>query len=99
MEQFVTSETVEVFEAAFNVSEYDKDSYDFRRFVVDAELPLFEGSECTKLDSMLKLHNWKARIGIAIPPSLSCCLQLALFFRKIMCCLLIHMKRRKLNPI
>ncbi|XP_074343040.1 uncharacterized protein LOC141680825 [Apium graveolens] len=58
-------ETVEVCEAAFNLGNYDKDSYDFQRFVVDAEQPLFEGSECTKLQSMLKLHNWKARFGIS----------------------------------
>ncbi|XP_074322886.1 uncharacterized protein LOC141659858 [Apium graveolens] len=58
------SETIEVCEAAFNSGNYDKDSYDFQRFVVDAEQPLFEGSECTKLESMLKLHNWKARFGI-----------------------------------
>ena len=64
-EHFAASETVEVCEAAFNASEYDKDSYDFRRFVVDAEQSLFEGSECTKLQSMIKLHNWKARFGIS----------------------------------
>lgn len=65
IEHFVASETVEVCEAAFNSGNYDKDSYDFQRFVVDAEQPLFEGSECTKLESMLKLHNWKARFGIS----------------------------------
>ncbi|XP_074346475.1 uncharacterized protein LOC141685261 [Apium graveolens] len=65
IEHFVASETVEVCEVAFNSGNYDKDSYDFQRFVVDAEQPLFEGSECTKLESMLKLHNWKARFGIS----------------------------------
>ncbi|XP_074321972.1 uncharacterized protein LOC141659093 [Apium graveolens] len=64
-EHFAASETVEVCEAAFNLGNYDKDSYDFQRFVVDAEQPLFKGSECTKLESMLKLHNWKARFGIS----------------------------------
>ncbi|XP_074352343.1 uncharacterized protein LOC141691506 [Apium graveolens] len=65
IEHFVASETVEVCEAAFNSGNYDKDSYDFQMFVVDAEQPLFEGSECTKLESMLNLHNWKARFGIS----------------------------------
>ncbi|XP_074373627.1 uncharacterized protein LOC141713976 [Apium graveolens] len=65
IEHFVASETFEVCEAAFNSGNYDKDSYDFQRFVVDAEQPFFEGSECTKLESMLKLHNWKARFGIS----------------------------------
>ncbi|XP_074324039.1 uncharacterized protein LOC141660961 [Apium graveolens] len=65
IEHFVASETVEVCEAAFNSGNYDKDSYNFQRFVVDAEQPLFEGSECTKLESMLKLHNWKARFCIS----------------------------------
>ncbi|KAL8107429.1 hypothetical protein AgCh_023997 [Apium graveolens] len=37
----------------------------FNRYVVDAEQPLFEGSECTKLESVLKLHNWKARFGVS----------------------------------
>ena len=33
--------------------------------MADAQQPLYEGSECTKLESMLKLHNWKARFGIS----------------------------------
>lgn len=32
--------------------------------MADAEKPLFEGSESTKLESVLKMHNWKARFGI-----------------------------------
>ncbi|XP_074342211.1 uncharacterized protein LOC141679672 [Apium graveolens] len=59
------SETVNVCDAAYNSGEYDNESYQFRRFVADAEQPLFEGSECTKLESMLKLHNWEARFGIS----------------------------------
>ncbi|XP_074377228.1 uncharacterized protein LOC141718744 [Apium graveolens] len=31
--------------------DYDKDSHDFKRFVADAQQPLFEGSDYTKLDS------------------------------------------------
>ena len=45
--------------------DYDKESHEFRRFVADAQQPLYEGSDCTKLDSMLRLHNWKARFGIS----------------------------------
>ncbi|XP_074323373.1 uncharacterized protein LOC141660298 [Apium graveolens] len=59
------SETVNICDAAYNSGEYDNESYQFRRFVADAEQPLFEGSECTKLELMLKLHNWKARFGIS----------------------------------
>ncbi|XP_074342216.1 uncharacterized protein LOC141679681 [Apium graveolens] len=63
-EHVAASETVDVCEAAYNSGQYDNDSYQFRRFVADAEQPLYEGSDCTKLESMLKLHNWKSRFGI-----------------------------------
>ncbi|XP_074323765.1 uncharacterized protein LOC141660678 [Apium graveolens] len=63
-EHVAASKTVDVCEAAYNSSQYDNDSYQFRRFVADAEQPLYEGSDCTKLESMLKLHNWKSRFGI-----------------------------------
>nr|XP_017228740.1 PREDICTED: uncharacterized protein LOC108204008 [Daucus carota subsp. sativus] len=59
------SETVKVCEAAYNDGECDNESDDFMRFVSDAEQPLLEGSECTKLESVLKLHNWKARFGVS----------------------------------
>ena len=59
------SETVNVCEAAYNDGECDNESDDFMRFVSDAEQPLFEGSECTKLELVLKLHNWKARFGVS----------------------------------
>ena len=59
------SETVNVCDVAYNSGDYDNESYEFRRFLADAEQPLFDGSECTKLESMLKLHNWKARFGIS----------------------------------
>ncbi|XP_074368481.1 uncharacterized protein LOC141708644 [Apium graveolens] len=62
-EQNAQSETIDVCEAAYNSD--DHDSYDFNRFVADAEQPLYKGSECTKLESMLKLHNWKSRFGIS----------------------------------
>ncbi|XP_074352501.1 uncharacterized protein LOC141691634 [Apium graveolens] len=62
-EQNAQSETVDVCDAAYNLD--DHNSYDFNRFVADAEQPLYKGSECTKLESMLKLHNWKARFGIS----------------------------------
>ncbi|XP_074342435.1 uncharacterized protein LOC141679988 [Apium graveolens] len=62
-EQNAQSETVDVCEAAYNSD--DHDSYDFNGFVVDVEQPLYKGSECTKLESMLKLHNWKSRFGIS----------------------------------
>lgn len=59
------SETIDVCEAAYNSGDYDNDSHDFKRFVADAEQPLFEGSDCTKLETILKLQNWKARFGIS----------------------------------
>ncbi|XP_074342436.1 uncharacterized protein LOC141679989 [Apium graveolens] len=62
-EQNAQSETVDVCEAAYNSD--DHDSYDLNGFVVDVEQPLYKGSECTKLESMLKLHNWKSRFGIS----------------------------------
>ncbi|XP_074356181.1 uncharacterized protein LOC141695871 [Apium graveolens] len=62
-EQNAQSETIDVCEAAYNSN--DHDSYDFNRFVADAEQPLYKGSECTKLESMLKIHNWKSRFGIS----------------------------------
>ncbi|XP_074354152.1 uncharacterized protein LOC141693054 [Apium graveolens] len=63
-EHVAASETVDVCEATYNSGQYDNDSYQFRRFVADAEQPLYEGSDCTKLESMLKSHNWKSRFGI-----------------------------------
>ncbi|XP_074328426.1 uncharacterized protein LOC141666335 [Apium graveolens] len=51
--------------ASYSREDYDKESDNFKRFVADAEQPLFEGSECTKLESVLKLHNWKARFGVS----------------------------------
>lgn len=59
------SETQNICDVAYDFGEHDKDSYEFRRFLADAQQPLYEGSECTKLESMLKLHNWKARFGIS----------------------------------
>lgn len=59
------SETANVCEAAYNKGDYDDDSHEFKRFVADAEQPLFEGSQCTKLESVLILHNWKSRFGIS----------------------------------
>ena len=64
-EQTPTLETIDICEAAYNDGDYDKESFEFKRFVADAEQPLFEGSECTKLESMLKLYNCKARFGIS----------------------------------
>ncbi|XP_017217105.1 uncharacterized protein LOC108194662 [Daucus carota subsp. sativus] len=66
------SEAAGVCEATYNNlsgnsggGDYDKDSHEFKRFVVDAQQPLFEGSDYTKLDSVLKLQNWKARFGVS----------------------------------
>ncbi|XP_074377881.1 uncharacterized protein LOC141719401 [Apium graveolens] len=66
------SQAVVVWEATFRNpggnsggDDYDKDSHDFKRFVTDAQQPLFEGSDCTKLDLVLKLYNWKARFGVS----------------------------------
>ena len=46
-----TCETLGVCEAAYKSGDYDNDSEDFRMFVADAEKPLFEGSESTKLET------------------------------------------------
>ncbi|XP_074351361.1 uncharacterized protein LOC141690463 [Apium graveolens] len=54
-----------VCEAAYGTGDYDEEAHEFKRFMADAEQPLFEGSDCTKLESMLKLHNWKSRFGIS----------------------------------
>ncbi|XP_074360766.1 uncharacterized protein LOC141701019 [Apium graveolens] len=59
------SETFNVCEATYSREDCDKDSDNFKRFVADVEQPLFEGSECTELESVLKLHNWKARFGVS----------------------------------
>ncbi|XP_074364554.1 uncharacterized protein LOC141705544 [Apium graveolens] len=60
------SETYNVCQATYNDNEdWDKESDDFKRYVADAKQPLFEGSECTKLESVLKLHHWKARFGVS----------------------------------
>ena len=61
----LNSETFNVCEAAYNKEDFDNESDEFKRFVADAEQPLFEGSECTKLESVLTLHNWKARFGVS----------------------------------
>ncbi|XP_074352544.1 uncharacterized protein LOC141691678 [Apium graveolens] len=63
-EHVAALETVDVCEVAYNSGQYDNDLYQFRRLVADAEQPLYEGSDCTKLEPMLKLHNWKSRFGI-----------------------------------
>ncbi|KAL8135328.1 hypothetical protein AgCh_010117 [Apium graveolens] len=47
------------------MGDYDEEVHEFKRFVADAEQPLFEGSDYTKLESMLKLHNWKSKFGIS----------------------------------
>ncbi|XP_074347560.1 uncharacterized protein LOC141686420 [Apium graveolens] len=62
-EQNAQSKTVDVCEAAYNSD--DHDSYNFNRFIADAKQPLYKGSECTKLESILKLHNWKSKCGIS----------------------------------
>ncbi|XP_074350007.1 uncharacterized protein LOC141689566 [Apium graveolens] len=60
------SETYNVCQATYNDDEdWDNESDDFKRYVVDAEQPLFEGNECTKLESVLKLHNWKASFRVS----------------------------------
>ncbi|XP_074347290.1 uncharacterized protein LOC141686134 [Apium graveolens] len=69
-ENFATSQVGDICEATYNNrgnlgDDCDKDSEEFKRFLADAEQPLFEGSDSSKLDSMLKLHNWKARFGIS----------------------------------
>ncbi|XP_074381134.1 uncharacterized protein LOC141722194 [Apium graveolens] len=69
-ENFAASQVGDICEAAYNNrgnlgDDCDKDSEEFKRFLADAEQPLFEGSDSSKLDSMLKLHNWKARFGIS----------------------------------
>ena len=52
------TEIYNVCEAAYSKDDYNNDeSEDFKRFVANAEQPLFEGSECTKLETVLKLHN------------------------------------------
>nr|XP_017239640.1 PREDICTED: uncharacterized protein LOC108212424 [Daucus carota subsp. sativus] len=60
-----TSKNVDICEAAYVRSEYIDDSAEFSRFVADAEQPLYKGSDNIKLESMLKLHNWKSRFGIS----------------------------------
>ncbi|XP_024200497.1 uncharacterized protein LOC112203814 [Rosa chinensis] len=59
------SETVNMCEAAFNEGDYDKESYEFSRFVEEAERPLFDNSEHTKLEALAQLHNLKARFGMS----------------------------------
>ncbi|XP_063946013.1 uncharacterized protein LOC135151481 [Daucus carota subsp. sativus] len=60
-----TSENVDICEAAYVRSEYIDDSAEFSRFVADAEQLLYVGSDNSKLESLLKLHNWKSRFGIS----------------------------------
>ncbi|XP_074323598.1 uncharacterized protein LOC141660509 [Apium graveolens] len=68
-ENIGASEVGDICEAAYNRGnlgdDCDKDSDEFKRFLADAEQPLFEGSDSSKLESMLKLHIWKARFGIS----------------------------------
>ncbi|KAL8093735.1 hypothetical protein AgCh_035571 [Apium graveolens] len=63
-DNFAGTQTKNVCEAAYGTGDYDEEAHKFKRFVADAEQPLFEGSDCTKLESMLKLYNWKSRFGI-----------------------------------
>ncbi|XP_017239302.2 uncharacterized protein LOC108212082 [Daucus carota subsp. sativus] len=65
LNRVAATQTKQVCEAAYGTGDYDEEAHEFKRFVADAEQPLFEGSECTKLESMLKLHNWKSRFGIS----------------------------------
>ncbi|XP_074351722.1 uncharacterized protein LOC141690864 [Apium graveolens] len=68
-ENIGASEVDNICEATYNRGnlgdDCDKDSDEFKRFLADAEQPLFEGSDSSKLESMPKLHNWKARFGIS----------------------------------
>ncbi|KAL8125550.1 hypothetical protein AgCh_013001 [Apium graveolens] len=61
-ENFAASQVGDICEATYNNrgnlgDDCDKDSEEFKRFLADAEQPLFEGSDSSKLDSMLKLYN------------------------------------------
>ncbi|XP_074336070.1 uncharacterized protein LOC141673238 [Apium graveolens] len=64
-DNFAGTQIKKVCDAAYGTGDYDEEAHEFKRFVADAEQPLFEGSDCTKLESMLKLHNWKLRFGIS----------------------------------
>ncbi|XP_074351314.1 uncharacterized protein LOC141690408 [Apium graveolens] len=59
------TQTKKVCEASYDMGDYDEEAREFKRFVADTEQPLFEGNDCTKLESMLKLHNRKLRFGIS----------------------------------
>lgn len=58
-------ENVDMCGAAFNGGDYDEESAEFANFVDDAQKPLFEGSEHTKLDALVKLHSLKAKFGLS----------------------------------
>ena len=45
--QCPASEAAEICEASYDKGDYDRESHDFKRFVDDAEQPLFEGSDST----------------------------------------------------
>ena len=62
---FDVSETVDMCQAAFDEGEYDEESYEFHKFVEEAERPLYDNSENSKLASLVKLHNLKARYGMS----------------------------------
>ncbi|XP_024171963.1 uncharacterized protein LOC112177965 [Rosa chinensis] len=59
------SETIDMCQAAFNEGDYDEESDEFNKFVEEAERPLFEDSEHTKLHALVQLHNLKARFGMS----------------------------------
>ncbi|XP_024178737.1 uncharacterized protein LOC112184731 [Rosa chinensis] len=59
------SETVDMCQVAFNEGDYDEESYEFTKFVDEAERPLFEDSEHSKLEALVQLHNLKARFGMS----------------------------------
>ncbi|XP_062006028.1 uncharacterized protein LOC133723227 [Rosa rugosa] len=58
-------ETIDICQVAFNEGDYDEESYEFNKFVEEAERSLFEDSEHTKLDALVQLHNLKARFGMS----------------------------------
>ncbi|XP_074346491.1 uncharacterized protein LOC141685277 [Apium graveolens] len=64
-DNFAAIQTKNDCDAAYGTGDYDEEAYEFKRFVADVEQPLFEGSDYTKLESILKLHNWKSRFGIS----------------------------------
>ena len=61
----VDTDADNMWEPFLDDGDFDEESVEFRKFVDDAQSPLYDGSENTKIDALIKLHSLKAKFGLS----------------------------------